>query len=120
MKARNLIESVIPENRGASNRAQILRKLEAVSKRKSLSAHVAQMHLSPFGPVPSHAYDDPNDPWWSSEAADALLQELTDMLAPDTTYGVKASPPPRPIRSLSAHWPPQDSLRLSAPYGDND
>lgn len=116
MKARDLIESITMEDRGSSKREQILRKLEAVRKRKSLSAHVAQMHLSAFGPVPAYAYDDPNDPWWSSESADALLQELTDMLAPDTTYGVKASPPPRPVRPLSAHWPPQDSLRLSAPY----
>lgn len=117
MKARALIEALTTEGRGSSKREQILRKLEAVRKRKSLSAHVAQMYTSAFGPVPSHAYDDPNDPWWSSEAAEALLQELTDMLAPDTTYGVKPQTPERTGRPFSAPWPPQDSIRLSAPYG---
>lgn len=120
MKARDLIESIVTENRGASNRVQILRKLGAVGKRRSLSAHVAQMHLSPFGPVPSYAYDDPASSWWSSPEADALLQELTDMLAPNTTYGVKAPTPERPGRPGTAEWPPLSGQRIDPKWTLDD
>lgn len=101
-----LLESCADSRRKESNRRGILRKLEAVSKRKNLSTHAAQMHTSAFGPVPSYAMEDPSCDWWASSDAETLLQELTDMLAPNSTYGVKPSTPPRPGRPSSAEWPP--------------
>lgn len=52
--------------------------------------HYAGFIAAPFGPIPAHVQDegDASD-WWQSEDADALLEELTDILndhAPEGYY----------------------------------
>lgn len=87
---------------GASTRREILRRLEAINKRPNLSAVAAQLALSPV--IPAYVMDDPNDPWWSSEAAGQLLAELKDVLHPNSQHGVKPGGPTRAFPGAMQSW----------------
>ena len=103
-----LLENCAPEAAKESNRREILRKLEAVRRRPDLRAEYAQIILSPIGPVPAHAMEDPSCDWWASEAADNLRQELTDLLRPGSPYGVKPGGPTRVYPGATQSWQQTD------------
>jgi hypothetical protein len=53
-------------------------------------AEYEQLMACPFGTIPAYVFDDGDDsPWWSSDDADSLLDELFDALndaAPEGLY----------------------------------
>lgn len=110
MHARQIIDR-LHENR----RSEIHRKLDAVRKRPNLGAEYAQLVSSPFGPTPSYAEEDPSSEWWQSPEAEALLQELTDMLSPGSTAGVKPGGPTRVYPGATQSWQRTDRDMLSRP-----
>jgi len=62
--------------------------LEAVAE--FAPAHYEGLMASAFGPIPAYVQDEGTDsPWWQSEEASALLENLTDILnevAPEDCY----------------------------------
>lgn len=99
-----LLESCADSRRKEANRRDILRKLEAVRKKPGLSAHYAQLLSGPWGVIPSYAQEDPSCDWWASDEAEALKDTLTDMLAKDSTYGVKPGGPTRVYPGATQSW----------------
>ncbi|WP_200249308.1 hypothetical protein [Lamprobacter modestohalophilus] len=40
----------------------------------------AQLCAAPFGPIPAHAQEDDSADWWTGDDAQALIEDLTDVL----------------------------------------
>lgn len=99
MQAREIIDQLHEDRR-----SEIHRKLDAVRKRPGLSSAYAQLVSTPFGPTPSYAEEDPSSEWWLSPDAEALLQELTDMLASGSTHGVKPGGPTHVYPGATQSW----------------
>ncbi len=97
MHARAIIDRLHEDRR-----SEIHRKLNAVRRRPNLGAEYAQLILA--GPIPAYAEEDPSSEWWKSPEAEALLQELTDLLAPDSTAGVKPGGPTRVYPGATQSW----------------
>lgn len=110
MTPQHIVDTLLEtsDRRAASIRHDILRKLDAVRKRPGLSANYAQLITGPFGAIPSYAEEDPSSEWWTSEDAQALRQRLTDMLAPNSEYGVKPGGPTRVYPGALQSWQQTD------------
>jgi hypothetical protein len=63
-------------------------------------AAYAQLMLMPFGPVPSYAWEDPNNEWWSSEEAHAIRQSIKDA----QREGPKPGGPTRVAKGATQSW----------------
>lgn len=55
---------------------QMDRALERLNRMNP--AGYAQLILTPGWPLPAHAEDDPNDPWWTSDEAAERLQHFKE------------------------------------------
>jgi hypothetical protein len=102
-----IVDSLL-EASGSKTRRLILQKMDAVRKRPGLSANYAQLVSGPFGAIPSYAEEDPNSEWWDSSAAQNLLRTLTDMLSPDSDYGVKPGGPTHVYPGARQSWQKTD------------
>jgi len=89
-----------PVNEAKNLRAELERALDVLRRRNPMG--YAQVLLMPFGPFPPETTDDPNHPWWSSEAAASLLQSFKE----GAHEGVKPGGNPQRRLAPSRQWPP--------------
>jgi hypothetical protein len=77
----------------------------------------AQLHASPFGPIPAHALEDAEADWWNSDAADALLSDIRDDLAMHAPPYCVFGPHPGAGADIG-FWVDWDMIRSDIKAGD--
>ena len=65
--------------RGTHRRQDLIPSFLSLLSLVDDATHTGYM-VAPFGPIPAYAMEDDKSPWWDSEEAESLLQELFDAL----------------------------------------